>query len=107
MKNLFGIFLMLSLACSCLFAQEKLSQEKLAYFETRIRPALIKYCYECHSEETGKTKGGLLLDTRQGMLQGGDNGNVLAGDPFTKSLFWEAINWTDFEMPPKSKCRRR
>ena len=89
MKNL-GIFLMLSLASSSLFAQEK-----LAYFETHIRPALVKYCYECHSEETGKTKGGLLLDTKEGMLQGGDNGNVLAGDTYAKSLFWEAINWDD------------
>ena len=97
MKNL-GIFLMLSLASSSLFAQEK-----LAYFETHIRPALVKYCYECHSEETGKTKGGLLLDTKEGMLQGGDNGNVLAGDPYTKSLFWEAINWDDLEMPPKKQ----
>ena len=103
MKNAFSIFLMLSLASSCLFAQEKLTQEKLAYFETRIRPALVKYCYECHSEETGKTKGGLLLDTKEGMLQGGDNGNVLAGDPYTKSLFWEAINWDDLEMPPKKQ----
>ena len=75
MKNVSGIFLLLSLAASCLFAEEKLSQEKLAYFETHIRPALIKYCHECHSQESGKTKGGLLLDTREGMLQGGDNGN--------------------------------
>ena len=64
MKNL-GIFLMLSLASSSLFAQEK-----LAYFETHIRPALVKYCYECHSEETGKTQGGLLLDTRGGYAAG-------------------------------------
>ena len=69
MKNVSSIFLMLSLASSCLFAQEKLAQEKVAYFETTIRPALVKYCYECHSEETGKTKGGLLLDTKEGMLQ--------------------------------------
>jgi len=102
-KTLSGIFLMLPLASSCLFAQEKIAQEKLAFFETRIRPALIKYCYECHSEETGKTRGGLLLDTKEGMLQGGDNGNALAGDPFTKSLFWEAINWEDLEMPPKKQ----
>ena len=103
MKNVSSIFLMLCLASSCLFALEKLAQEKLAYFETHVRPALVKYCYECHSEETGKTKGGLLLDTKEGMLQGGDNGDVLAGDPYTKSLFWEAINWDDLEMPPKKQ----
>jgi len=81
------------------------SPEKVAFFEKKIRPALIKYCYECHSEESGKTRGGLLLDTKEGMLQGGDNGNVLAGDPYTKSLFWEAISWADMdmEMPPKKQ----
>jgi len=103
MKNVSSIFLILCLVSSCLFAQKKLAQEKLAYFEITIRPALVKYCYECHSEETGKTKGGLLLDTKEGMLQGGDNGNVLAGDSYTNSLFWEAINWSDLEMPPKKQ----
>ena len=32
-------------------------------FEARIRPVLVKHCYECHSVEAGKSKGGLLLDT--------------------------------------------
>ena len=68
MKNVFSIFPMLSLASTSLFAKEKLAQEKLAFFETHVRPALVRYCYECHSEESGKTKGGLLLDTREGML---------------------------------------
>ena len=83
----------------------KPSAEELAFFEKKIRPSLIKYCYECHSEESGKTRGGLLLDTREAMLQGGDSGNVLAGDPYTKSLFWEAITWADMdmEMPPKKQ----
>ena len=81
------------------------SAEGVAFFEKKHRPTLIKYCYECHSEESGKTRGGPLLDTREGMLQGGDNGNVLAGDPYTKSLFWEAISWADMdmEMPPKKQ----
>ncbi|MEE3367717.1 MAG: hypothetical protein VX346_00095, partial [Planctomycetota bacterium] len=60
MKNVSSIFVMLCLASSSLHAQEKLAERKLAFFETSIRPALVKYCYECHSEESGKTKGGLL-----------------------------------------------
>ena len=82
---------------------KEIPKEGIHFFETHIRPALIQYCYDCHSVETGKTRGGLLLDTQDGMLQGGDNGNVLAGDSYKDSIFWDAINWLDFEMPPKDK----
>lgn len=83
--------------------QVSLSTDQTKYFETHIRPALVQYCYDCHSEETGKTRGGLLLDTREGMLRGGDSGNIMAGDTYKDSIFWDAINWQDFEMPPKDK----
>lgn len=86
-----------------LIAQSTLTPDEEAFFETHIRPALIQYCYDCHSEETGKTRGGLLLDTREGMLQGGDNGNILDGARYQDFMFWEAINWLDLEMPPKEK----
>lgn len=84
-----------------------ISQDQLKYFETHIRPALSQYCYECHSEESGKTKGGLLLDTREGMLQGGDYGNVLDGDSFQDTLLWDAITWNEIEMPPKNKMPQK
>lgn len=44
------------------------------WFETHIRPVLVKHCYECHSTEAGTPKGGLLLDTRDAMREGGDSG---------------------------------
>ena len=40
------------------------------FFESKIRPVLVNKCYECHSVEaanSGKQKGGLLLDTREGI----------------------------------------
>ncbi len=46
----------------------------VAFFESKIRPVLVKHCYECHSAEAGKSKGGLLLDTREGIRAGGDRG---------------------------------
>lgn len=84
-------------------AQESLAPSQVNYFENHIRPALVQYCYDCHSEETGKTRGGLLLDSREAMLRGGDSGNALAGRTPTDSLFWKAITWQDLEMPPKDK----
>jgi len=88
-----------------LVGQENLPEEKLEFFENHIRPALIKYCYECHSEESGKTKGGLLLDTREGMLNGGTSGDLMTATDEYNSLFVDAITWadSDYEMPPKEK----
>ena len=53
------------------------SPEGIKFFETKIRPVLIKRCYECHSAEALKNKkleGELLLDTRESALKGGETG---------------------------------
>jgi len=78
--------------------------EDTAFFENKIRPILVERCYECHSAEK-KQKGNLLLDTKEGLLKGGDTGPALvAGDP-AKSLLITAVKWTDkdLQMPPKKK----
>lgn len=77
--------------------------EHLKFFENHVRPSLVKHCYECHSEESGKSKGGLFLDTREGMREGGSSGPLFDEDDWSKSLFVTAINWEDedYEMPPK------
>jgi hypothetical protein len=79
---------------------------QLEFFESKIRPILADSCYECHSLlQSKKTKGGLTLDTRDGLLKGGDSGPALvAGDP-EKSLLIKAVRYADSElqMPPKDK----
>lgn len=75
------------------------------FFEKHIRPVLVDKCYQCHSAESKKAKGGLLLDTKDGLLKGGDTGPALVpGDP-EKSLLIKAIRYTDkdLQMPPKDK----
>ena len=79
------------------------SDAQLRFFETNIRPALVKYCYDCHSVDAGDSRGGLLLDTRQGLLQGGDSGPAIKPGDHASSLIWEAINWIGYEMPPIQK----
>ena len=74
-----------------------------SFFEQKIRPVLAKHCYECHSAESGKQKGGLRLDTKHGLRIGGDSGPaVIPGDP-GKSLLLSAIKHTDpdLKMPPE------
>ncbi len=93
---------------SSIQAQEKgqnFTQEQFDFFETKIRPALIKHCYKCHSQDGDKIKGGLLLDTRDDALQGGDSGPALVPGDLIESLLFTAIQYndSDLEMPPKYK----
>lgn len=80
------------------------AREDTSFFESKIRPLLIKSCYECHSAE-GKIKGGLRLDTQAGWKLGGDSGPaIVPGDP-EKSLLFQAVSYEDkdLQMPPKGK----
>lgn len=81
------------------------TEDQLAFFEKHIRPALVKHCYECHSQESGKTKGGLLVDTREGLLQGGDSGPAVNVESPRDSLLLRALSHRDpdYSMPPKQK----
>jgi hypothetical protein len=78
------------------------------FFEKKIRPVLADHCYKCHSMDAEKVKGGLLLDTRDGLLKGGDTGPaIVSGDP-EKSLLIKAIRYTDEDlvMPPRKNGGR-
>ena len=80
------------------------SAEGVEFFEKHIRPVLIERCYECHSAAAPKVKGGLLLDSKEGVLKGGDSGAVIVPGEPEKSLLIKAIRYHEkgIEMPPKS-----
>jgi hypothetical protein len=83
---------------------DTIAPAQLDFFEKKVRPILIQRCYDCHSEEAGKKKGGLAVDARDSLLMGGDNGPaIIAGNP-DKSLLIEAVRYQnrDMQMPPKS-----
>ena len=51
------------LGAPCLPAIEpRADSTDIAFFERNIRPLLAEHCLECHSVQSGKRKGGLLLD---------------------------------------------
>jgi hypothetical protein len=82
-----------------------LAQEDLRFFEERVRPILVERCYECHGAKAAKPKGGLRVDTREGLLKGGHSGPaVVPGNP-DASLLMRAVRGTDpdLQMPPKEK----
>ncbi len=75
------------------------------FFERQIRPLLATKCYQCHSQESKKSKGGLLLDSPEGLRKGGDSGELfVTGDP-DKSLLIKAVRYQDedLRMPPDGK----
>src|SRR5689334_406475 len=56
--------------------------EEIDFFEKRVRPILVRRCYECHSEKAEKVKGELLLDRREAIITGGESGSAATpGEP--------------------------
>ena len=64
------VLCMLFSICNIVMAQET----GIKFFEKNIRSVLTTQCYSCHSSNSKDVKGGLSLDTRQGILNGGDSG---------------------------------
>jgi hypothetical protein len=76
-----------------------LSQENgIQFFEKNIRPVLNKQCYSCHSSNSKNVKGSLSLDTRQGILNGGDSGPSVVPGNIDESILIDYIESGD--MPP-------
>jgi hypothetical protein len=92
------------------------TREGLDFFEAKIRPVLVKSCYECHSEAKKKIKGKLRVDDYASMLKGGESGkpSIVPGDP-EKSLLIFALTYTDKDtdthdallMPPPKNGKAR
>jgi len=87
-------------------AAEVFSAEQIEFFETHIRPLLVAHCYDCHSTDAPELKAALYVDSREGMLKGGDSGPaVIVGKP-AESLLIDAVKYKSVEMPPKRKLSK-
>ncbi|MFT5092477.1 MAG: hypothetical protein ACI93T_001297 [Porticoccaceae bacterium] len=73
------------------------------WFEKKIRPVLVKHCYECHSAGSKDLGGKLRLDFRDGLLEGGESGPAVSvGKPDSSPLIL-ALKYDGLEMPPSGK----
>ncbi|MCZ6675586.1 MAG: hypothetical protein O7C75_21870 [Verrucomicrobia bacterium] len=78
------------------------TESEVAFFREKIEPVLIESCFKCHSEESEKLKADLYLDSREGMLIGGENGPVIMPEDPDGSLILDALYGIGIdEMPPK------
>lgn len=75
-------------------------------FEKRIRPLLLDKCSECHSLQTEKS-GGLSVDSKAALHQGGDSGPAVDLTAPENSLLLRAIEYRDpkLQMPPDGKLQ--
>src|SRR5947209_2829522 len=77
------------------FQKDASTTDSAAFFETKVRPVLAERCFPCHSDSAKEIKGGLKLDSRNGLIQGGQHGPaVIPGDPAASRLI-RAIGYAD------------
>src|SRR3989454_360052 len=78
---------------------------QIEFYEKQVQPILAENCYKCHSHEADKIKGGFVLDSREALLKGGEDGAaIVVGEP-GKSVLIKAVRHEDedLKMPPKKK----
>src|SRR5262245_57309196 len=104
LRLVFGLSL-LGLANCRTAGADPVDPKGIEFFEKKIRPVLVEQCYSCHSVEAEKTKklrGGLLLDSKEGMAKGGDSGPAIVPGNAKVSLLLKAMHYTgDVRMPPR------
>ncbi len=76
---------------------------QIEFFEKQVRPLLVEHCHKCHG--SGKQKGGLRLDSRASLLQGGDTGPAITSGQSDESELIRAIRYDPdgYQMPPTGK----
>ncbi|MCG8587484.1 MAG: DUF1549 domain-containing protein, partial [Pirellulales bacterium] len=85
----------------------KISAEDERFFNAKILPVLAHSCYECHSHAEDTAEAGLYVDSRAGLMRGGDSKRspIVPGHP-EKSKLIDALRH-DVEgiegMPPDEK----
>ena len=103
-----GIFLLAVSVCAADVPPPPAAQ--LEFFESKIRPVLATECYRCHSAAAEKLKGKLRLDSREGMLKGGESSTpAVVPGKLDESNLIHAIRQEDegLSMPPKNYGARR
>src|SRR5689334_17958740 len=85
----------------CLAAEKEPTPDQSQFFEKQVRPLLAAHCFKCHGP--AKQRGDLRLDSRSGLLSGGQSGPVVVPGKPSESLLIDAINYRRLEMPPTKR----
>jgi cytochrome c553 len=90
--------LLVAIAARAVPAQSPAPAALADFFENRIRPVLVANCFGCHADT--KTSG-LRVDSREGMLKGGNSGPAIVPGDADGSLLVQAVSHSHarFKMP--------
>ncbi|HKB36331.1 MAG TPA: c-type cytochrome domain-containing protein, partial [Gemmataceae bacterium] len=108
-RGLFSVLLagcwLLALSARTLLADERRPRSAAEdFFEKKVRPLLTENCLACHGPQ--KQRGGLRLDSRAGVMTGGDSGPAIVPGKPDESLLIKAVHYTgEPKMPPKTKLK--
>jgi hypothetical protein len=99
--------ILLVLGCLVPFLRPLIASDTLVeQFENAIRPVLAEACYECHSRKAERLGGNLRLDSREGILRGGDLGPAVDLSNPEESLLVRALEHVDEDLRmPKRKAK--
>ncbi len=81
-------------------AQPAPTADQAEFFETTIRPLLADNCFQCHDSRTTTPSGGLRLDSRDGLLAGGDTGPAMVPGDAAASALVRRVLGRPALMPP-------
>jgi len=95
-----------SLIRGSVFASTGVSEQEFTegdtLFITKVKPVLDGQCLRCHGSSL--PRGGLRVDSREALLQGGGRGPAIVPGHPEQSLLIEAVNQTgELKMPRKGK----
>lgn len=79
------------------------STQDIEFFEARIRPLLVEHCFDCHSTDAKKLQAQLYVDSREGLVKGGESGPAVVPGKADDSLLIQAVRYETSEMPPDQK----
>ena len=102
------VVLALAFGVTSLVAQQRSdvespTAEQAEFFETKIRPLFVDNCYQCHSAQAATPFGGLRLDSRDGLLSGGDSGPALVPGRSGDSAIIQRVQGRPVLMPPTGR----
>jgi hypothetical protein len=79
------------------------SAADVEFFEKQVRPVLAENCYSCHSSKALSVFANLRLDSRAGVLKGGDQGPVVTPGDIAGSKLIRVLHGDGPQMPPTGK----
>jgi mono/diheme cytochrome c family protein len=103
-----GVLMRLGLSSfALLIAAPAFAAEPPVDFARDIRPIFARHCFECHGPK--EEEGGLRLDERKRVLEGGASGPALVPGKSAESLIYQFITGKNEDkviMPPKGRGER-